>query len=552
MKLLKTFFLLSAFLLGCTPKTTEQPQLEGDNFIWENATIYFLLTDRFYNGDNTNDENFGRKQDAAPLRGFMGGDLRGVIKKLDDGYFEALGVTAIWTTPVFEQIKGAVDEGYGTNYGFHGYWMRDWTTLDPNFGTMEDLAELVAKAHAKGIRIVMDVVLNHTGPVSELDSQWPDAWVRTSPTCTYTSYESTIKCTLVENLPDIRTESDEEVELPAYLIEKWREEGRLEQELASLDEFFAKTGFPRAPRYYIMKWLVDYVERYGVDAYRVDTVKHVEEDIWAELYALALDALKRWKESHPAEKPDDKPFFMLGEVYFYNIFNGREYTFDGGEVAVDYHTKGFQSLINFAFRDDAVKPAKEIFPKYSRVLNSPEWKGLTTLNYISSHDDGGVPDKERSNIIDAGTKLLLSNGMAQIYYGDETGRKLNDPSASGDAVLRSFMNWDELEKNVSTQAILAHWQKIGQFRKRHFAVGAGIYEELQETPYTFAKTYNGGGTTDVVAVVLDAAAGDSVTLKGAFADGTLVRDAYSGSSYKVENGKITVSADAKVILLEQM
>ncbi|HRN99792.1 MAG TPA: alpha-amylase family glycosyl hydrolase, partial [Flavobacterium sp.] len=116
-----------------------QASAQKTPFVWENANVYFLLTDRFHNGDTQNDVNFARTQTAGKLRGFEGGDLRGIIKKIDEGYFDKLGVTAIWFTPVVEQIHEGTDEGTGLSYGFHGYWTRDWTKLDPNFGSDADL-----------------------------------------------------------------------------------------------------------------------------------------------------------------------------------------------------------------------------------------------------------------------------------------------------------------------------------------------------------------------------------------------------------------------------
>src|SRR5690606_5389972 len=134
--------------------------------------------------------NFGRTEKAAVLRGFEGGDLRGIIQKIDENYFTDLGINAIWMTPVVEQIHGATDEGTGDTYGFHGYWAKDWTALDPNFGTKADLKELVEKAHAKGIRIVLDAVVNHTGPVTAKDQAYPTSWVQRSPRRQYTIYQS--------------------------------------------------------------------------------------------------------------------------------------------------------------------------------------------------------------------------------------------------------------------------------------------------------------------------------------------------------------------------
>jgi len=99
--------------------------LVPDHAYWNNATIYFLLTDRFYNGNPDNDQTLGRKRDGAFLRNFIGGDLPGVTEKIESGYFDSLGVNAIWMTPVVEQIHGSVDEGTGMTYGYHGYWARD-------------------------------------------------------------------------------------------------------------------------------------------------------------------------------------------------------------------------------------------------------------------------------------------------------------------------------------------------------------------------------------------------------------------------------------------
>ncbi len=212
-----TLFILLAIMAitvcldSCQPAAANEESPSEAHFLWENANIYFLLTDRFNNGDTSNDLNFDRSDPTAKLRGFEGGDLKGVIQKIEEGYFNNLGISALWTTPWMEQIHGGTDEGTGKTYGFHGYWISDWTSIDPNFGSEEDLAKLVETAHAHGIRVIMDVIINHTGPVTELDPVWPDEWVRTKPQCTYQDYESTVTCTLVKNLPDILTESDQEV-----------------------------------------------------------------------------------------------------------------------------------------------------------------------------------------------------------------------------------------------------------------------------------------------------------------------------------------------------
>ncbi|MGB6150551.1 MAG: alpha-amylase family glycosyl hydrolase, partial [Pricia sp.] len=444
-------------------------------FAWEGANIYFLLTDRFKNGDTLNDVNFERTDPTGPFRGFMGGDIQGITKKIEEGYFTELGVNALWFSPVVEQIHGSTDEDTGNTYGYHGYWTKDWTVLDPNFGTKEDLENLVKTAHQYGIRILMDVVLNHTGPVTEQDPAWPEEWVRTDPTCTYEDYQSTTQCTLVENLPDVHTESDAAVKLPDALLAKWKAEGRLSQELDELQLFFERTGYPRAPRFYIIKWLTDYVNGLGIDGFRVDTVKHVNEGAWTELQKEAAHAFANWKKMHPDEVLDQTPFYMVGEVYGYGISGGREYDFK--DKKVDYFDHGFKSLINFDLKTDALQDYETIFKKYSDLLHS-DLKDKSVLNYLTSHDDAHPFDIERKNPIKAANILLLTPGASQIYYGDETARDLTIEGTElnpvvGDATLRSFMNWDELDSLPQTQKVLEHWRKLGKFRHDHLAVGAG-------------------------------------------------------------------------------
>ena len=292
---------------------------------------------------------------------------------------------------MIEQIHGSTDEGTGLSYPFHGYWARDWTTLDPNFGTMEDYKTLVAEAHKNGIRVIMDVVINHTGPVTEIDTVWPDSWVRTSPTCTYQDFETTVTCTLVKNLPDIKTESNEVVELPPFLVEKWKKEGRYDQEVKELDAFFSRTGYPRAPRFYIMKWLTDYVTELGIDGFRVDTAKHTEAGIWAELYNEAQTAFNSWKSKNPDQVLDDNDFYMVGEVYNYSVYNGKEFSL-GPDTTVNFYENGLQSLINFSLRSQQDKSLEEISSDYSTILHEGDLKGFGIMNYVTSHDDGSPYD----------------------------------------------------------------------------------------------------------------------------------------------------------------
>ena len=532
-----------AFLASCTSVQNTTP---SEPFAWEGANLYFLVTDRFNNGDLKNDVNFNRTEKAAVLRGFEGGDLRGIIQKIDEGYFKKLGINAIWMTPIVEQIHGATDEGTGKTYGFHGYWAKDWTVLDPNFGTEKDLKELVEKAHKQGIRIVLDAVINHTGPTTNLDETYPMTWVRTEPQCKYNNYENTTACTLVANLPDVLTESNEKAGLPTLLEKKWREEGRYEKEMSELNEFFVKTGYPRAPKYYIMKWLSDYVREFGIDGYRVDTVKHTNEDVWKDFKKVCDQAFAEFKLNNPDKVLDkNTPFFTVGEVYGYGISGKQIYDF--GDKKVNYFQNGFTSLINFDFKGDANKSYEEIFSNYDKILHQ-DLTGKTVMNYATSHDDGWPFDKERKRTYETATKLLLAPGISQIYYGDETGRKLIVAGAEGDANLRSNMNWEDIKNNPETQKLLEHWQKLGQFRRNHPSVGAGFHKMISNSPYWFSRTYK----TDKVVIGLDLPTGTKeVNVSGIFENGTKVKDAYSGATMPVIDGKVSLNNDYNIVLLEK-
>tara|TARA_R110002111_G_scaffold91434_1_gene142262 strand:- start:100 stop:1800 length:1701 start_codon:yes stop_codon:yes gene_type:complete len=551
---------LLLFFLSCKENKNEKvkeagptaelpPKRESKSpFFWNAANIYFLLTDRFNNGDTLNDISLNRTKETAVLRGFMGGDIQGITQKINDGYFTDLGINAIWFSPVVEQIHDNVDEGTGNTYGYHGYWAKDWTALDPNFGTKKELEILVKTAHENGIRILMDIVLNHTGPVTDLDPVWPKEWVRTGPICEYTNYETTTNCTLVKNLPDIITESDEAVELPDALLAKWKEEGRLSNELDELQVFFERTKYPRAPRFYIIKWLTDYVNDLGIDGFRVDTAKHTDEKTWKELYSEASYAFNTWKRKHPEEVLDDNPFFMVGEVYGYKISSGREYDF--GDKKVDYFDNGFHSLINFELKDDANQDYETIFSKYNDLLFT-ELEGKSVVNYLTSHDDIDSFDKERKNPYHAANVLLLTPGASQIYYGDESARNLTIEGAQGDATLRSFMNWGELDSIPLNQKILGYWQKLGQFRNEHPAIGAGKHQRLSKSPYVFGRTYLNGEFKDKVVVGLKLPKGKKyLWVKGFFGDGTKLHDAFSETEVTVENGKVFLENDLDIALLE--
>jgi alpha-amylase len=521
-------------------------------FNWGAANVYFLLTDRFYNGDTSNDKLIKRDDPTGKLRGFEGGDFAGIMKKIDEGYFTKLGVDAIWLTPVWEQVHGGVDEGTGFTYAFHGYWAKDWTAIEPSYGTQKEFQQLVDKAHAKKLRVLLDVVINHTGPVTAQDSQWPEEWVRTGPICSYQNQETAVTCTLTNNLPDIRTESTQEVSLPSQLVKKWKQEGRYEQEVKELDAFFKESGLARTPANYMIKWVTDYVRETGIDGYRVDTVKHVEETVWTTMNEQAQRAFKTWKKNNPKKMFHDDPFFVLGELYGYESSGGRAYYFN--EKPVDYFDAGYDALINFGFKRHAIAPYDELFARYESFRDSllveKPGKPVYAMNYVSSHDDGMPFDPKREKALEAGTKLLLTPGMVQIYYGDESARPLVIEGTTGDATLRSMMNWKTMNKEV-----LSHWQKLGKFRSQHPAVGAGDHVQLvkQTTGVLAARIYAHAAYKDQVIIGAGLPDGHmTIPVATVFPNAKRLRNAYTNTKLPVVNGEVKVQVVHGVVLLERL
>ena len=582
--------------------------LENQKFSWDNATVYFVLTDRFKNGDTSNDHSYGRGMQAdgkTPVEGldsknnpgtFHGGDLKGMTEVVEDGYFNELGVNAIWITAPYEQIHGYTSGNKQSNnantypdpakggfpyYSYHGYWTLDYSNIDENMGTEEDFEKFVDACHAHGIRVVMDVVMNHVGYTTMQDavdygfdgalkgdwksyyygnatylmggdpecenywdassSAWSKWWGPAFVKANYPGYTKAgggdIEMSLC-GLPDVMTsKSAPEGDTPPILQTKWKAEGRYDKEQGELDAYFSRTGNKKQARYYIIKWLTDWVREYGVDGFRCDTAKHVDMDAWKDLKTEAVSALKEWRENNPdkpgAQWTDD--FWMTGEAWGHGM--GRS----------PYYDNGFDSMINFTFPKGGAPSSMEgTYSSYAEAINSDPT--FNSLSYISSHDDCLT----RGDMISAGTDLLLTPGAAQIYYGDESNRPIgwNDWFTSDykDQRYRTDMNWDSMD-----QKVLSHWQKVGQFRNKHLAVGAGQHQKLEGDAYTFSRTYHlEEDDEDKVVCCLPGKAGTyEVPVGDVFEDGETITDFYSGEKYEVSGGSVSATCDANgVILLE--
>lgn len=519
----------------------------------DNPIVYFVVTDRFFNGDAANDASYGRQREKEPFDDvgtFHGGDLKGLTVKLKEGWFTKLGVNAIWITAPYEQIYGWVVGGNKEfkHYAYHGYYALDFTLLDKNMGSTDDLREFVDTAHSQGIRVLFDIVMNHPGYLDirtahdlKLPVLWPEAlekadlsnyhrqidynnfafadwwgrdWVR-SGLAGYIEGGRDDITMLLAYLPDFRTESTEKVKLPKFLREK--------------PDTKAKDLPDTTVRGYLIAWLTAWVRDYGIDGFRADTVKHVEPEAWTQLKAEATKALAEWKAKNPGKKIDDAAFWMTGEFWGHGPERG------------PLHDAGFDSMINFDFQGRAASFAApdELFASYAKLQAG---KPAQMLSYISSHD---TKLHAREQLVDGGNALLLAPGGVQIYYGDETARPPGPvPNSDPQQATRSDMNWAAPDERV-----LAHWRKLGTFRARHVAIAKGLHEKLADAPYTFARTDAGSGDKVVVALHVDA--GARIPVGTIFDEGAALVDAYSGQRLTVRSGHVTIDAAAPAALLER-
>lgn len=549
MKLLLTFFsflILSSHLIASA----------ADSFDWKKATVYFVITDRFCNGDSLNDVNYGRKTDYGSERmnaaTFHGGDFKGMLAKAREGYFSRLGVDVVWMTDVYEQIHGWMSGSGAVNdfphYGYHGYYPLDYTQTDKNYGTIEELRELIDTLHSQGIRVMLGANLNDPGYPTLLDAVqygfaptgltaaeaaehrrdwsydmffegrlgwngWYDrGWIR-MPDENWDE-NNPLEATLY-GMPDFKDESNEHVGIPAFLKRKWKSEKKSNDPWVNPSARALRTDREWSPAQYVTAWIASWVEEFGIDGFRCDIVENVRLNRWKELSEACNAALARWRAAHPddpASKWTDS-FYMTGD-------------FDcaGIDYKAGYADAGFSSMVNFYFPKhgdlDAIVYTWQAYADSMAVHT--DWHPFSYLNN-SYHRDADM-----ANMADCATTLLLAPGVAQIFYGDESRRPLSDArlNVDSDQAFRSDMNWA-----TADSALLDHFRRLGTIRRAHRAIGSGRQQTID--PHTCLRTAQ--GDTVVIAVALSD--GQPVNVGAAFADGTPVTNLYTGEKATVARGK---------------
>lgn len=468
---------------------TDRVKENKKDFDWDEAVVYFMMTDRFFDGNESNNTASGADTYGDNPGLYHGGDFAGVTAKLD--YLQDLGVNTIWITPIVENIKGVAvtDEGSKDvpyNAAYHGYWANDFTKLNPTLGTTGEFETMISEAHKRGMRIMVDIVVNHAG--YDTESTFAD-----------------------------------------MLRDKSVSEGDIKSWQSGLPDFATENADVRTK---LVEWQTAWMKDYGVDYFRVDTVKHVDSTTWA--------ALKN------STTKVNSSFKMIGEYF------GAGYASNGSSLG----TGQMDADLDFDFNDQAtnfVSGNISSVEKFLSARNSALNNTYMTGQFLSSHDEDGfkaalmkgkgyTKDQATSAALVAATLQLTAKGIPVIYYGEEVG--LSGLNNYPYQTNRYDMDFSKATKdNVTYQ----HYKNLLRIRNAYtdvFARGSRtvVASSDEECYDVIARSY--GDTTLYVGMNIKDAA-KTVTIPVSLAAGTEVKDLYSGATYTVGSDKtVTVTIPA--------
>ncbi|MEV0271356.1 pullulanase-type alpha-1,6-glucosidase [Hamadaea sp. NPDC050747] len=401
--------------------------------------FYFVLPDRFANGDLSNDkggytgDRTKTGYDPADKGFYHGGDLQGVIDKLD--YIQGLGTTSIWLAPVFKNRPVQ-----GDSAGYHGYWITDFTQVDPHFGTNADLKRLVQKAHDRGMKIYLDVIVNHTADVLQYaenkyayvdkkTSPYTDAQGRSFEDANYadgTQGFPKVDGTAGPYTPVFATAADRTVKKPAWLNDPSmyhnRGDSTFSGENSAYGDFYGLDDlWTERPEVVagMTKIYQDWIGTTGVDGFRLDTVKHVDMAFWPQF----SQGVTSYARDHG--KPN---FFMFGEVYSADAAYASTFVRQGKLPAtLDF---GFQAAAQGFVTGGSGQGLADLYgmdPYYT----APGTDANALPTFLGNHDMGRIGSFITKSGVDASTYLdrdklahelmFLTRGQPVVYSGDEQG-----------------------------------------------------------------------------------------------------------------------------------
>ena len=399
--------------------------------------FYFVMTDRFADGDATNDtggltgDRLTTGFDPTDKGFYEGGDLAGLHSKLD--YIQGLGSTAIWLTPSFKN-KPVQGTGADASAGYHGYWITDFTQIDPHLGTNAELESLIADAHARGIKVYFDIIANHTADVidyaqqtydyvDQATSPYKDADGNAFDPHTYAgtdTFPTMDPATSFPYTPVIKPE-DAHVKVPDWLNDPtlyhnrgnstYTGESTTYGDFSGLDDLMTEN-----PK--VVNGFVDVYDKWvdlGVDGFRIDTAKHVNFEFWQK-FTTAVRA-----HAAAVGNPD---FFMFGEVY----------DADPAKLSPYLRNSDMNAVLDFTFQSAASNYAKGSSAAGLHALyagddmyTTPTTNAQALPTFLGNHDMGrigymvkdGSDPEQRSEL--AHDLMYLTRGQPVVYYGDEQG-----------------------------------------------------------------------------------------------------------------------------------
>ncbi|MFG1991174.1 pullulanase-type alpha-1,6-glucosidase [Actinoplanes sp. NPDC048988] len=502
--------LLVPFLIA-TPVSAAAP---ADSLIarWGADTVnpgeqyYFVLPDRFANGSTANDkggltgDRLTTGLDTTDKGFYHGGDLAGVIDKLD--YIQGLGTTAIWLAPVFKNrpVQGS---GSDISAGYHGYWITDFTQVDPHFGTNEELRKLVRLAHQRGLKVYLDIITNHTADVikyaenkydyiDKATSPYEDSRGRPFEDRNYADSRNGFPRVSTKSFPytPVVAPADRNVKVPSWLNDPTMYHNRgnstFAGENSEYGDFYGLDDL-WTERPEVVRGLTDIYAHWigyaGIDGYRLDTVKHVNLDFWPQFAAGIEKAAGK------------KDFFMFGEVYSADQEIESTYVRQGGLPAtLDF---SFQAAAQgFVAGNGSAKALSDLYAK-DDLYTARDTSAASLPTFLGNHDMGRIGSFIAATGADDAAKLrrdqlahelmFLTRGQPVVYSGDEQG--FTGPGGDKDARQDLFASKtadyldDDLIGTGRTHAVdnynTAHplYQTIaalGALRKAHPALRDGV------------------------------------------------------------------------------
>jgi alpha-amylase len=533
---------LVVLLVSCT---STPPRTRPDLDDWRDRVIYEIVVDRFANGDPSNDTIDGVGPMPGDLDRWQGGDWRGVTDHLD--YLERLGISAIWISPIVRNVPRmqAAD-------GYHGYWAATFTELEPHFGSLADLQDLVARAHARGIAVILDVVPNHAGRVFDydLDRDGIDDPEEAEPPFVDAPYDVPLLWSFTPEMFDddgasfsLRAEHFHRRGAGMLGVPVQRRYGDFPDGLRDLDTENDEVIAAEIATY------ASWAELTGVDGFRIDAVPHVDVAFWPRFATGIRARMHAMGVEH---------FFLLGEVFDQSPAIA-SYTSPDGSIDAAFDIPLWEDAISGVVLGGQPPTSAEPSLSQARAMfrNDPQPGGIglspwqARVSIVDSHDLPRVRSGTDPFAADQAIVLAFTvDAIPCVYYGTEAELVGGEPPASRERL------WDTgFREDLASFALV---RRLGDLRRAHPALRRGdlVVRALSTVGGLDASTaqadagalvYERTLEADHVLVALSThpTHGAALTVPSGFARGTHLVDGLAGDV------RVTVLGDGSVPLAIQ-